>query len=182
MPFEAIPDQDHRLTSAWSTPAAARWCRQQRRAPSRGRRPRFEAANGVSCTDSLLDTNSSPVDKNEIRKEVVRVLDKLPKQFRKQLHNLEVVVEERPGEELFLDAGLDPKHDTLYGLYQGIPLPDRSSLYPPILPDKIRIFAEPLLDDFPVPRSVSTRLLSPVLHELEHHFGFDDHDIDKHGY
>ena len=48
------------------------------------------------------------MDKNEIRKEVARVLDKLPKQFRKQLHNVEVVVEERPGEELFLDAGLHP--------------------------------------------------------------------------
>ena len=42
----------------------------------------FEAGLGIACTDSLLDTNSSPVDKNEIRKEVARVLDKLPRQFR----------------------------------------------------------------------------------------------------
>ena len=115
----------------------------------------FEAARRIACADSLLDTNSSPVDKNEIREEVARVLDKLPRQFRKQLHNVEIVVEERPGEELFLDAGLDPKHDTLYGLYQGIPLPDRSSLYPPILPDKITIFAEPLLRGLSRPRRVA---------------------------
>ena len=122
------------------------------------------------------------MDKNEIRKEVARVLDKLPRQFRKQLHNVEIVVEERPGEELFLDAGLDPKHDTLYGLYQGIPLPDRSSLYPPILPDKITIFAEPLLEDFPDPDELREQIRVTVLHEIAHYFGFDDDEIDKLGY
>jgi predicted Zn-dependent protease with MMP-like domain len=122
------------------------------------------------------------VDKNEIRREVARVLDKLPRQFRKQLHNVEIVVEERPGEELFLDAGLDPEHDTLYGLYQGIPLPDRSSLYPPILPDKITIFAEPLLEDFPDPDELREQIRVTLLHEIAHYFGFDDDEIDKLGY
>ncbi len=122
------------------------------------------------------------MDKNEIREEVARVLDKLPRQFRKQLHNVEIVVEERPGEELFLDAGLDPEHDTLYGLYQGIPLPDRSSLYPPILPDKITIFAEPLLEDFPDPDELREQIRVTVLHEIAHYFGFDDDEIDKLGY
>ena len=70
------------------------------------------------------------MDKDEIRKEVARVLDKLPRQFRKQLHNVEVVVEEWPGEELFLDAGLDPEQDTLYGLYRGVDLTQRSRLAP----------------------------------------------------
>ena len=122
------------------------------------------------------------MDKNEIREEVARVLDKLPRQFRKQLHNVEIVVEERPGEELFLDAGLDPEHDTLYGLYQGIPLPDRSSLYPPILPDKITIFAEPLLEDFPDPDELREQVRVTLLHEIAHYFGFDDDEIDKLGY
>jgi predicted Zn-dependent protease with MMP-like domain len=122
------------------------------------------------------------VDKNEIRKEVARVLDKLPKQFRKQLHNIEVVIEERPGEELFLDAGLDSEYDTLYGLYQGVPLPDRSSLYPPILPDKITIFSEPLLRDFPDPDELREQIRITVLHEIAHYFGFDDDEIDKLGY
>jgi predicted Zn-dependent protease with MMP-like domain len=153
-----------------------------RQAQSKAPRPTFETAPCIACTDSLLDTNSSPVDKNEIRKEVARVLDKLPRQFRKQLHNVEIVVEERPGEELFLDAGLDPEHDTLYGLYQGIPLPDRSSLYPPILPDKITIFAEPLLEDFPDPDELREQIRTTLLHEIAHYFGFDDDEIDKLGY
>ncbi len=139
-------------------------------------------AAAIPCTDSLLDTNSSPVDKDDLRKEVASVLDKLPRQFRKRLHNLEVVIEERPGEELFLEAGLDPEQDTLYGLYQGIPLPDRSSLYPPILPDKITIFSEPLLRDFPDPAELREQIRTTVLHEIAHYFGFDEDEIDKLGY
>ena len=111
------------------------------------------------------------MNKNEIREEVAHVLDRLPRQFRKQLHNVEIVVEERPGEELFLDAGLDPEHDALYGLYQGIPLPDRSSLYPPML-----------LEDFPDPDELREQIRVTVLHEIAHYFGFDDDEIDKLGY
>jgi predicted Zn-dependent protease with MMP-like domain len=122
------------------------------------------------------------MDDNEIRKEVARILDKLPRQFRKRLHNVEVVVEDRPDEELLLEAGLDPRYDTLYGLYQGVPLSERSSFYPPILPDKITIFAEPLLRDFPDPEDLREQIRTTVLHEIAHYFGFDDDEIDKLGY
>jgi predicted Zn-dependent protease with MMP-like domain len=122
------------------------------------------------------------MDDNEIRKEVARILDKLPRQFRKRLHNVEVVVEDTPDEELLLEAGLDPRHDTLYGLYQGVPLSERSSFYPPILPDKITIFAEPLLRDFPDPEDLREQIRTTVLHEIAHYFGFDDDEIDKLGY
>ena len=97
---------------------------------------------------------------NEIRKEVAQVLDRLPRQFRKHLSNLEIVVEGRPGKELLLAEGLDPRRDTLYGLYQGVPLPDRSAFYPPILPDKITIFSEPLLRDF---TAADDRTAPPVM-------------------
>jgi predicted Zn-dependent protease with MMP-like domain len=122
------------------------------------------------------------LDHTAIRKEVARVLDSLPKQFRKELHNLEVVVEERPSRELLVDAGLDPRRDTLYGLYQGVPLPDRSPFSPPILPDKISIFAEPLLQDFPEPEALREQIRLTVIHEIAHYFGMDDDAIDDLGY
>jgi predicted Zn-dependent protease with MMP-like domain len=118
----------------------------------------------------------------EIRKEVASVLNRLPKQFRKGLQNIEIVVEERPTRDLLLSVGLDPRHDTLYGLYQGIPLPDRSTLYPPILPDKITIFSEPLLRDFSNPEDLREQIRATVLHEIAHYFGFDDDEIGKLGY
>jgi predicted Zn-dependent protease with MMP-like domain len=122
------------------------------------------------------------LDKDEIRKEVARVLDKLPRQFRRRLNNVEIVVEERPDEDLLLEAGLDPRHDTLYGLYQGVPLSERSSVYPPILPDKITIFSEPLRRDFPDPGDLREQIRTTLLHEIAHYFGFDDDEIDKLGY
>src|ERR1043166_2204379 len=104
------------------------------------------------------------MDDNEIREEVARVLNKLPRRFRKHLQNVEIVVEDRPGRDLILSVGLDPRYDTLYGLYQGVPLPDRSSLYPPILPDKITIFSEPLLRDFSDPEDLREQIRITVLH------------------
>jgi predicted Zn-dependent protease with MMP-like domain len=122
------------------------------------------------------------VDKDAIRQEVAHVLDKLPRQFRKRLKNVEVVIEEWPTKDLLLNVGLDPRHDSLYGLYQGVPLPDRSSTYPPILPDKISIFSGPLLEDFSDPEELREQIRTTVLHEIAHYFGFDDDAIDKLGY
>jgi predicted Zn-dependent protease with MMP-like domain len=109
-------------------------------------------------------------------------LDRLPKQFRDGLRNLEIVVEKRPSVDLLRAEGLDPRHDTLYGLYQGVPLPDRSAFDPPILPDKITIFAEPLLEDFPDPAELREEIRLTVLHEIAHFFGMDEDEIEDLGY
>jgi len=122
------------------------------------------------------------LDYREIKKEVGRVIDRLPRSFRERLLNVEFVVEERPSIELLRAEGLDPRHDTLYGIYQGIPLPDRSSLDPPLLPDKITIFAEPLLEDFPDLEELREEIRLTVLHEIAHYFGMDEEEIEDLGY
>jgi predicted Zn-dependent protease with MMP-like domain len=119
---------------------------------------------------------------SEIRKAVARVIDKLPKEFREQLRNVEIVVETRPSNDLLRAEGLDPREDTLYGIYQGVPLPDRSALDPPLLPDKITIFAEPLLEDFPDPDELREEIRLTVLHEIAHYFGMDEDEIEELGY
>jgi predicted Zn-dependent protease with MMP-like domain len=122
------------------------------------------------------------LDYREIKKEVGRVIERLPRSFRERLLNVEFVVEERPSIELLRAEGLDPRHDTLYGIYQGIPLPDRSSLDPPLLPDKITIFAQPLLEDFPDPEELREEIRLTVLHEIAHYFGMDEEEIEDLGY
>ncbi|MDP2602826.1 MAG: metallopeptidase family protein [Deltaproteobacteria bacterium] len=122
------------------------------------------------------------MDHNDIRKEVARVLDRLPKEFRGQLRNVEIVVEARPSKELLRAEGLDPREDTLYGIYQGVPLPDRSALDPPLLPDKITIFAEPLLEDFPDPDELREEIRLTVVHEIAHYFGMEEEEIEDLGY
>jgi predicted Zn-dependent protease with MMP-like domain len=118
----------------------------------------------------------------EIRKEVIRVLDRLPKRFRDGLRNIEIVVEKRPSAELLRSEGLDPRHDTLYGLYQGVPLSERSEFDLPMLPDKITIFSEPLLEDFPNPEQLRAEIRLTVLHEIAHYFGMDEDEIGNLGY
>ena len=118
----------------------------------------------------------------DIRNEVARLIDRLPRQFREQLRNVEFVVEARPSRELLLAEELDPEEDTLYGLYQGIPLPERSSLDPPLLPDKITIFAESLLADFPDVEELRKEIRLTLLHEIAHYFGMDEEDIEDLGY
>jgi predicted Zn-dependent protease with MMP-like domain len=118
----------------------------------------------------------------EIRTEVAWILDRLPKRFRDGLRNVEIVVEKRPSVDLLRAEGLDPDHDTLYGLYQGVPLPDRSTFDLPMLPDKITIFSEPLLEDFPDPEELRDQIRLTVLHEIAHFFGMDDEEIEDLGY
>jgi len=118
----------------------------------------------------------------DIKREAARALAGLPKEFRDRMHNVEIVIERRPTRSQLLEAGLDPRRDTLYGLYHGTPLPDRSVFYPPILPDKITIFAEPLMRDFPDPDELRRQIRLTVLHEIAHYFGMSEDEIEDLGY
>jgi len=110
------------------------------------------------------------------------VVDRLPQEFRQQLRNVEFIVEDRPSKELLRAEGLDPDQDTLYGIYEGVPLPERSALDPPLLPDKITLFAEPLLQDFADPDELREEIRLTVLHEIAHYFGMDEDEIEELGY
>lgn len=118
----------------------------------------------------------------DLKREAIRVLDSLPPRFRRHLHNLVVVVEKRPKKSQLIGLGLDPRRDTLYGLYEGTPLSERSALEPPLLPDKITIFSEPLLRDFLDPDELREEIRITVLHEIAHYFGIDEGDIEDLGY
>lgn len=122
------------------------------------------------------------MDDKEIKDEVRQLLDRLPKRFRSRLQNVEIVIEKRPKKDRLKAMGLNPKKDTLYGLYEGVPLPERSALYPPLLPDKITIFSEPLIRNFPDPVELKNQLRLTLLHEIAHYFGIDETEIEELGY
>jgi len=122
------------------------------------------------------------MDENELEKEVGRILDRLPAEFRRRLDNLAIVIEKRPKKSQLEELGLDARHHTLYGLYQGTPLPERSVVHPPLLPDKITIFSEPLLRNFSDPAERREQLRLTLLHEIAHYFGMDEAEIENLGY
>lgn len=67
----------------------------------------------------------------------------------------------------------------LTGLYDGIPLTEKSVMDQPLQPDVIWLFRRPMLDEWADRGNVSLQeLVTHVLvHELAHHFGWSDEDI-----
>ena len=110
---------------------------------------------------------------------VAEALDSLPAEFARYLVDVEVQIAERPTRAQRRSLGLKPG-ETLYGLYEGVPLTERSSALL-LLPDLITIFQEPLERDFPNPDQLRAQVRRTVLHELAHFFGISDerlHQLD----
>lgn len=109
---------------------------------------------------------------------VAQVLDSLPEEFASRMENVVVVVEGWPTVD-HLKAGNVKPGMTLFGLYQGVPLTKRGH-YHAVLPDKISIFAGPILASSGWdPKAIKTQIRSTVLHEIGHFFGMSEEEIRK---
>lgn len=103
---------------------------------------------------------------------VIEALDSLPNEFAAYLQNVEVIVERRPNREQRRALGVKP-WQTVYGMYEGVPLTERSSqLIAP--PDTIVIFQDMLMRDFRSPAALRAQVRRTVLHEIAHVFGISD--------
>ena len=107
---------------------------------------------------------------------VAEALELLPDEFGRELNNVAVVVEDEPDAEVLSADGLDPEEDDLFGLYQGIPLTERDSLYS-ALPDRIAIYRLPILRACRSRRQVIREVRDTVVHELGHHLGIEEEDM-----
>ena len=110
---------------------------------------------------------------------VIEALDALPPEFAQHLGNVEIQIEARPTDEHRRAVGIKP-WQTLYGLYQGVPLTVRSSSAL-IMPDLITLFQEPLERDFPGIEQLRAQVRRTLLHEVAHFFGISDarlHELD----
>ena len=102
------------------------------------------------------------------------VLDKLPKEFKDKLQNVDVVIEEELDLEAAKRLGLGAK-GRLLGLYQGVPLKDRTHYYGMVMPDKITLYKqniERLCET--VGSNVHEEIKHVIQHEIAHHFGISD--------
>lgn len=111
---------------------------------------------------------------------VRQALEELPPPFSDWLANVDVVVERRPRRHHLLDAGLNAD-ETLFGLYEGVPVTERGSEYGMVLPDKITIFQQPLEREFRHDAELVEEVRRTVLHELAHHFGMSDEELERLG-
>jgi predicted Zn-dependent protease with MMP-like domain len=120
------------------------------------------------------------MERDEFERLVSEALDDIPDEFARYLENVTVVIEDEPDAALLRSLGLR-RRDTLYGLYQGVPLPDRAHDFA-ALPDQILIFAGPLLRDFRTRERLKREIRATVVHEVAHFFGLDEHRIRRLGY
>ena len=112
------------------------------------------------------------VDEQEFEDLVFDVVETLPREFRERIRNVRFAVEAAASPQLLQRVGVPPGH-TLFGLYQGVPLPRRGASMP-LFPDVITIFREPLLRHCPTPEALRAEVRRTVLHELAHYFGISD--------
>lgn len=90
-------------------------------------------------------------------------LDLIPGEFAAAMDNVVVLVEDR-----------DPEQPSLLGLYHGVALTERTSFYGGVLPDRITIYREAILDICDSEDDVVEEVAITVVHEIAHHFGIDD--------
>jgi len=103
---------------------------------------------------------------------VAEALDDVPAELMDLVSNLVVVVED--------DAPADDPE--LLGLYDGVPLTERDSMYGGVLPDRISIYLRPTLAICETEDEVRAEVAITVVHEIAHHFGIDDERLHDLGY
>ena len=109
---------------------------------------------------------------------VVKALEDLPDELAEAIENVAVTVEDEPTDDDLFGVGLDPELDTLFGLYQGVPLPDRGpSTYGLDLPDRIVVYRLPLLEACGDRRELLREIRDTVIHELGHYFGLPEEEL-----
>ena len=114
----------------------------------------------------------------EFEKTVRQALERIPDDLQAAIENVAVTVEDRPSVEDLLSVGLNPKTDTLLGLYQGVPLPERGpSTYGLDLPDRIVVYRRPLLEACFSRRELLDEIRDTVIHELGHYFGLPEDEL-----
>jgi predicted Zn-dependent protease with MMP-like domain len=122
------------------------------------------------------------MDRAEFEELVRAALDELPAEFAARLENVAVVVEDEPDPQLLRSLGMDPRRQTLFGLYQGVPLHLRGTGYGGVLPDKISIYYRPVVRACATPDQIRRQVRTTVIHEIAHFFGLDDKTIRGMGY
>ncbi len=104
---------------------------------------------------------------------VARAIEELPEEIRERLENIDVVVADEPTRSQLRSSGLN-RNETLLGLYEGVPLTDRTSGYTYHLPDKITIFQKPIEAACKNEAQIISKIKRVVQHEIAHHFGIGD--------
>lgn len=105
---------------------------------------------------------------------ISKAMDELPQKYIERLNNVAITYEDDPSPEQREKLKLRCDQ-TLFGLYEGIPLTKRGAGYNMVLPDKITIFKLPILQASQSIEQIFAQVKHTLWHEIAHFFGLD-HD------
>ena len=111
---------------------------------------------------------------------VQEAVEELPPAILDSLENVALLVEDWPSEEYLREAG-ESQPASLFGLYVGVPLPDRYGGLPP-LPDTITLFQRPIEQACRSREEVVREVKITVVHEVGHFLGLGEEDLHRLGY
>jgi predicted Zn-dependent protease with MMP-like domain len=111
---------------------------------------------------------------------VKEAMDRIPPEFQEAMKNIAVVIKDRPGEEAAEDIA--DSDEGLYGLYSGIPLPERNADDSGTMPDVIYLYRQTLEADFPDRADLIREIEITLVHEIAHYFGFGEDTLERYGY
>ena len=108
---------------------------------------------------------------------VEEAIDTIPPRFAREVRNLAIVIEDEPPADLLDEMEIEPD-DTLLGLYQGTPLPERQWGHGNALPDRITLFQGPIEEEADGDEDgVVVAIGETLIHELGHYFGLSEDEI-----
>lgn len=113
---------------------------------------------------------------------VEAAIDDLPEDILVRLDNVVIVVADAPTPEQLRDATMVGRPELLLGLYEGVPLTQRTSSYGLVLPDKITLFQQALESICATEEELREEVQTTVIHELAHHFGISDRRLSELGW
>jgi predicted Zn-dependent protease with MMP-like domain len=106
-------------------------------------------------------------------------LSTIPEELRRHVRDVVIRVEEFPDEETEQEMELETPFDLL-GLYRGVDLAHKSVMDAPQGPDMIFLYRRPLLDYWcDTGENLSDIVRHVLIHEIGHHFGFSDEDMEE---
>ena len=117
------------------------------------------------------------MDREDFETAVAEALDRLPLEFAELMSNVSIQVREVPDDETLAELDLDPRFETLFGLYTGVPLDQRGGWYGNVLPDMIVLYRQPLLAACNTHSQLVRQIQLTLLHEIGHHFGLSDDEM-----
>jgi predicted Zn-dependent protease with MMP-like domain len=118
-----------------------------------------------------------PPSADEIEAIARRTLDALPGPFAQSLGDVVLLIEDFADDETLDAMGIEDPFD-LTGIYEGVPLTERSVEQSGTLPERVRLFRRPILDEWAAGNDTLEHLVAHVLiHEVGHHFGLSDADM-----